>query len=125
MTEDERWQDEEYEPAAIEPAYEPDGRRLRPNPTAVVLAVAVLLSILFLAYATATRDVPLMTSAAVVVGLVLVVVAFTGAVSTVRAGSEGRAGRAFLLAILGGLAGLLAFGCLTVAALLVLVYRLA
>jgi hypothetical protein len=127
---DDRRQDDEFEAPYSE--YEDDldrddldRPRRRLNPTALVLAIAVLAALAFLGYSTATRDVPLMTSAAVVLGLVLIVVALTGAVSTVRAGSEGRAGRAFLLAILGGLAGMLAFGCLAVAALLVLVYRLA
>src|SRR5437667_6541100 len=122
---DDRWSEDGFEAPGPEARAEAAQAGRRPNPTAVVLGIALLGALGFLAYATTTRDVPLMTSAAVVLGLVLVVVALTGAVSTVRAGSEGRAGRAFLLAILGGLAGLLAFGCLTVAALLVLVYRLA
>ena len=103
----------------------PDGAGgARLNPIAIVLALAIVAAAAFLAYAAAARDVPLMTSAAVVLGLVLLAVAISGAVSIFQSGTEGRTGRAFLMAIVGGLAGLLAFGCFAVAVLLALVYRL-
>jgi drug/metabolite transporter (DMT)-like permease len=131
-TDDESWAPDEpsggYERSVGEERWDqsrsdrPGGAR--PNLIAIVLGLAIVAAAVFLAYSAAARDVPMMTSAAVVLGLILLAVAISGAVSILQSGSEGRTGRAFLMAIVGGLAGLLAFGCFAIAVLLALVYRL-
>ena len=56
-------------------------------------------------------------------GLVFAALALAGLISTYRAASEGDGGRAFALAILGGLSAVVAFGCFAGAVILTLVYR--
>jgi hypothetical protein len=54
---------------------------------------------------------------------VFVTLATIGAISTFRAASDGRGGRSFVMAILGGIAGIIALGCFGAAIILALAYR--
>ena len=109
-----------------EPAgrHEPAGPHIGPfpiTPTGVLLAVALVLSLLYLLYALTNRDVsqiPLLASGAVVLGLVFVAVAVTGLIATWRSSVGGRDGRAIAHAIVGGFACLAAAGCFAVAIIL-------
>lgn len=110
-------------------APEPRGAHIGPlsiTPLGVVLAVALVGSLLYLAFALTVRDasqVPLLASGFAILGLVLITFAFLGARSTYRLASDGRNGPAFGLAIVGGLAAMVGFGCLAGAIVLALVWR--
>jgi hypothetical protein len=96
---------------------------VRLTPTRVTLAVALVGSIGFLLYAVSVRDptqIPLLASGAAVLGIVFSALAVAGAVSTYRAASSGSGGRAFGMAMLGGAAALVAFGCFAGALILAL-----
>jgi hypothetical protein len=100
--------------------------RFRLTATRVMLTIAVVGPIVFLAYAITVRDptqIPLLVAGLAVLGLVFVTLATIGAVSTFRAASDGRGGRSFVLAILGGIAGIVALGCFGAAFILALAYR--
>jgi hypothetical protein len=115
----------------------PDGTRareglwlgpIRVTATRVILLLAVAGSIGYLAYAITVRDntqIPMLASGAAVLGLVFVALALAGAVATLRAAREDRPGRSVVAAILGGIAGLIAFGCFAVAAVLAILWRAA
>jgi len=102
-------------PAADGP--EPETRRIGPVPvtvTGVLIVVALIGSLAYLAYAVTVRDasqIPLLASGAVVLGIVFAAVAFVGARAAWRSSIRGRDGRAFAHALVGGIASLVAAAC--------------
>jgi hypothetical protein len=108
-----------------------EGRWLGPvriSPTLVILLLAVVGSVAYLAYAITVRDntqIPMLASGAAVLGIVFAALALAGATATVRAARDDRPGRSVVTAILGGIACLIAFGCFAVAAVLAILWRAA
>jgi len=99
---------------------------IRITPTRVVLLVALVGSLAYLAFAITVRDasqIPMLSSGAAVLGIVFGALAVLGAVSTYRAGTDGRSGQAFTLAVLGGIAAMIAAGCFAAAIVLGLVLQ--
>lgn len=91
---------------------------------AIVIALAIVGSSIFIVYVVLNvedQQIPLMASGFVVLGASLAAVAIWSLLGVWRAASRARGGRALGLAIFGGLAGLGAIGCFTVAALASLV----
>ncbi len=136
---DDRVGDRAFDPVDIDPRggarARPAARRREPGtylgpvrltPTRVVLAVALVGSLAYLAFAISVRDassIPMLSSGAAVLGIVFAALAITGAVSVYRAASEGRTRAAFTAAILGGGAAILAAGCFAAAVVLALVLQ--
>ena len=93
------------------------GLRLGPvrvTATVVMVAVAIVGSLAFLAYALTVREstqIPLLAAGLAVLGIVFGALAVSGLVATYRAGAEGRSIRAMALAILGGVASIVALLC--------------
>lgn len=109
-------------------AREPDeGMRLGPipiNATGVLIAVALIGSLVYLVFTITVRDasqIPLLASGAVVLGLVFVAIAVVGARATWRSSVRGRDARAFAHALVGGIAALVAAGCFAGAIILFLI----
>ncbi len=102
---------------------------LRPpriTPIRVSIGIALAGSLALVAYAFLKRDnsqIPLLATAAAILGIVLLVLAGSGAVATYRAARDGRAGRAVVLAICGGIAAMAAAGVLAFATILGLLYH--
>ena len=87
---------------------------LRITPTLVMLVLAVVGSLAFLAYALTVREstqIPLLAAGLAVLGLVFGALAVSGAIATYQAGSAGRSIRAMGLAILGGIASIISLLC--------------
>jgi hypothetical protein len=102
---------EDEEPERAERPKLPLSERLKRTPPAVViLTIAAVGSSGFLAWQLASRTAPIsvLTSSAVVSGLVYVAVTISCTIATYRAGYEGRTGRAFLLAFIGGISAIIA-----------------
>lgn len=109
-----------YEPGWDEPPGEEDwsGRvrtgRSMPSPGIIFLAIAVIGSILYMAFVISVRDssqIPLMASGAVVLAIVFGALAAYSLRATWQAGLErGQGGRALLIAIVGGIAAIAAAG---------------
>jgi hypothetical protein len=102
------------------------GRSLRFWVPAIVIVLAMLGSLAFIGYVVLRvedEQIPLMASGFVVLGASFGAVAIWSLFGMWRAASRARGGRAFLLAIVGGLAGLGAIGCFTVTALSMLVWN--
>lgn len=104
------------------------GRRSGPliTPTRVTILLALVGSVAYLAYAVTVRDasqIPMLSSGAAVLGIVFGALAVSGLVATWRAGVDGRGGRALMSAIFGGIAALVAAGCLAAAVILALVWQ--
>ena len=103
--------------------------RFRPprlGPIQIALAIALVGSLGLVAYAFLKRDssqIPLLATAAAIFGIVLVVLAFSGAAATYRAARDGQAGRAVVLALAGGFAAIAAAGVLAFATILGLLYH--
>ena len=100
------------------------GRRI--SIPGVVLGFAIVGSIAYIAYVVLKVEddqIPLMAAGFVVLGASLAAVAIWCVAGIWRAASRARGGRAFLLAIVGGVAGLGAIGCFAVAALSALVWN--
>ena len=100
------------------------GRRI--SIPGIVLALAILGSLAFIGSVVLRvedNQIPLMATGFVVLGTSLALAALWCVVGIWRAASRARGGRAFVLAIVGGLAGLGAIGCFTVAALSALVWN--
>jgi hypothetical protein len=98
------------------------------TPVRVLIVLALAGSIAYLGYAITVRDassIPLLASGAVVLGLVFAGLAAAGALSVVEAGRMGADGRAFAMALLGGLCAIAAFGCWGAAVVLILLSRAA
>ncbi len=112
----------------------PDGTRarqgvhlgpVRMTAMRVVLLLAVVGSVGYLAYALTVRDatqIPMLASGAAVLGIVFAAVALAGAIETVRAARADRPGRSVIAAIFGGVAGIVACGCFAAAAVLALLW---
>jgi hypothetical protein len=102
------------------------GPHLGPIPitaTGVLIVIALIASIAYLAYAISVRDasqIPLLASGAVVLGIVFAAIAGVGARATWRSSVDGRDARAFGHAVLGGIAALIAAGCFAGAVILFL-----
>ena len=99
---------------------------MRITATRIALLVALVGSVAYLAFAITVRDasqIPMLSSGAAVLGLVFAALAGLGAVATWRAGIEGFARRAFVLAVLGGVAAVIAAGCFAAAIVLGLVLQ--
>lgn len=108
-------------PPVVAPAR---GRRI--SIPGVVLALAIIGSIIYIGYVVLKiedNQIPLMAAGFVVLGASLAAVAVWCVVGIWRAASRARGGRAFLLAIVGGVAGLGAIGCFAVAAVSALVWN--
>ena len=108
-------------------ARHPEGPRLGPIPitaTGVLIVVALVLSLIYVAYAINVRDasqIPLLASGLVVLGLVFIAIAAVGARAAWRSSVRGSDARAFGHAILGGFSSLVAAGCIALAIILFLV----
>jgi len=115
----------------------PDGSRrrsglhvgpVRVTPTRVFLAVALIGSLLYLAYAVTVRDasqIPALASGALVLGLVFGMLATVGGIETYRAARTGRAARSVVAAVTGGVAGagIVSLACFAAAAILAILSR--
>jgi hypothetical protein len=88
----------------------------------IALAIAAIGSLAFLALAILARNIPLLASAAAVVGIVFVVLAVVGGRGTWRAASDGRNRRALGLAVGGGLAAIVGLASLAMAIDLALIW---
>ena len=92
----------------------------------IVIGLTMLGSLIYIGYVVLRiedNQIPLMAAGFVVLGASLAAIALWTVVGMWRAASRARGGRAFALAIVGGLAGLGAIGCFTVAALAALVWN--
>jgi hypothetical protein len=88
-----------------------EGRRISPG--VVFLVVAIVGSIAYMAYTVTVRDtsqIPLLASGAVVLAVVFAALAAYSLRAILRAGSDGRDGRALLLSLVGGGAAMAAAG---------------
>ena len=115
----------------------PDGTRAREGAhigpvritaTRIILLVAVVGSVGYLAYALTVRDatqIPMLASGAAVLGIVFAALALAGAIETVRAARDDRPGRSVVAAIFGGVAGIVAFACFAASAVLALLWGVA
>lgn len=98
----------------------PVGRR-GISPGLVFLAVALIGSVAYVAYAITVRDasqIPLLASGAVVLAIVFGALSGYCLRETWRAGLEDRGGRAMLIALVGGGAAIASAGCLAGALIL-------
>lgn len=97
-------------------------RRL--SPVAVILLSASFASLFALSWSILSRStpIPILVSAGVMTGIVYALDTIAAAISTFRAGQDGRIGRALLLALFGGAASLIS--ALSFAGSLVLVLLL-
>ncbi len=94
---------------------------IRLTVTRITLAVALIGSLLYVAFALTVRDasqIPMLSSGAGVLGLVFGALAIGGAVSLYRAASAGQNGRAFGYAVLGGIAAVASAASLAAAVIL-------
>jgi hypothetical protein len=106
-------------PRGRQPA--PSGFRLSPG--LVFLAIALVLSVVYVIYAVTVRDtsqIPLLASGAVVLGIAFGALALYCLSAVWRAGVDGRGGRAIALGFVGGVAAMIAAGCVAGAIVLFL-----
>ncbi|MFI5227371.1 MAG: hypothetical protein ACHQ3P_11935 [Candidatus Limnocylindrales bacterium] len=92
----------------------------------MMLLIAVVGSVAFVGYALSVRDtqqLPLLATGLAVLGIVFATLAGIGVWSTYRAGADGRTGQAFMLALLGGVAAIIALGCFAAAFIGAMAYR--
>lgn len=103
-------------------------RRKIVTPARLVLLVALIGSIAFLAWGVLTRgptQVPFLITGLGILGITLATIALGGAVVSWRSGVRGRGGRAFVAAVFGGLFAIAAFVCFTGAVIFTLLWRAA
>ena len=96
------------------PARPANGGGRRISPGLVFLAVAVVGSIAYFAYAVTVREasqIPLLASGLVVLAIVFGALAVYCLRGVWRAGGDGRGRRAMLYAVVGGVAAMVAAGC--------------
>ena len=99
---------------------------IRITPLRVALAIAILGSGLFNLFAIVVvrdeRQIPMLSSGFLVMALAFGALTVGGGVATWRAGADGRSRDAMLLAVGGGIAGIITAGCLAVAVVLGLLW---
>ena len=122
-TYDDRWDDRPRRASA--------GRRgvylgpIHVTPVRVVLLLALIGTLAYLAYAITVRDasqIPMLASGAAVLGLVFLGLAVAGGQGTLVAGRERRNRDAIALALGGGIAAMIGFGAIAGAIVLALVW---
>jgi uncharacterized membrane protein YedE/YeeE len=100
---------------------------MRLTPFRLVVAIAFVGSGAFVAYAILrVRDqtqIPMLSSGFAILGIALAAMALGALIQLVRSANDGRAGRAMILGIGGGIVGLAAIGCFTAAALFALLWK--
>jgi hypothetical protein len=112
---------------ALSSAQPPETQHLGPIPitaTGVLIVVALVLSLGYLAFAITVRDtsqIPLLASGLVVLGIVFIAMSAVGGRAAWRSSIRGSDARAFGHALLGGIASLIAAGCIALAVILFLV----
>jgi hypothetical protein len=100
--------------------------RLKVTPGLVIVAVALVGSVIFALYAITVRDasqIPLLASGAVALGIAFFALAVYSVRATWEAGLAGRNGRALGLAVAGGAAAIIGSGCLAAAIILFMLSR--
>ncbi len=101
------------------------GRGMGAGLTRILLVVAFVGSLAFIGWGILQRgenQVAILVAGLLVLALTLASLALAGLIGAYRAGREGRGARAFWNALLGGIAGLAAWGCLAAAVVLALLY---
>ena len=96
------------------------------TPTRVILTIALIGSVVFVLYSISVRDktaVPLLATGSLVLGIVFALLAVAGATGAISAARSQREGLAFAKALLGGVAGMIAFAWFAVATVLALVWQ--
>src|SRR2546423_13602805 len=100
---------------------------MRLTPIRLVIAIAILGSAGFIAYAILrvrdTTQTPMLSSGFAVLGLALAALALGALIQLWRAASDGSNGRALFLGIGGGVVGLAAIGSFTAAVVLALLWK--
>lgn len=92
--------------------------------TGVLIVVALVLSLAYVGYAVSVRDpsqIPLLASGLIVLGLVFAAIAAVGARAAWRSSLRRSDVRAFGHALVGGVASLVAAGCVSLAVILFLI----
>ena len=92
----------------------------------IVVALALIGSLAYIAYVVLAIDeeqIPLLAAGFAVLGASFVAIAIGTLVGMWRAASRAEVGRAIVLAIVGGFAGLAAIGCFTITALSAMVWN--
>jgi type VI protein secretion system component VasF len=111
----------------LEPAEPPDEptrpprRRRTITPLRVTLGIALLVSLGVVGYGLVARDatqLPVLIAGEFISGIVFALLALAGAWASYSRSREGSAGRAFVYAVLGGIAALLAAASLALALIL-------
>jgi hypothetical protein len=100
---------------------QPASSGFRLSPGVVFLAIALVLSVIYVVYALTVRDtsqIPLLASGAVVLGIAFGALALYCLSAVWRAGVDGRGGKAISLGLVGGVAAMIAAGCLAGAVIL-------
>ncbi len=123
---DDRWQVSPRRPDGSRGRVGPHLGPIRLTPTRVTLGIALVGSLAFIGYSITVRDasqIPALAAGSLVLGLVFAALAVAGLVGTYRAATEGRGAGAFVNAVLGGLAAVIACGCFAVTVILALVWR--
>jgi hypothetical protein len=102
------------------------GRRISPG--IVILAIALIGSVVYTVFVLTVRDasqIPLLVSGLVILAIVFIALAAYCARAIWRASLAGRDGRAFALALAGGLAAIAGAGCVAGAIILILLRQTA
>ena len=98
---------------------------IRITPVRVVLVIALIGTLAYLAYALTVRDasqIPMLASGAAVLGLVFLGLAVAGGQGTLVAGRERRNRDAIAMALGGGIAAMIGFGAIAGAVVLAMVW---
>ena len=98
---------------------------VRLTPVRVVLVLALIGTLAYLAYALTVREssqIPMLASGAAVLGLVFLGLAVAGGQGTLVAGREGRNRDAIAMALGGGIAAMIGFGAIAGAIVLAMVW---
>ena len=95
------------------------------TPMRVVLAIALVGSLLYLVFAITVRDasqIPMLASGAAVLGIVFAALAVGGLIECYRAGKANDGRRAMLMAVAGGVSAMISAGAFAAAMVLALVW---